>query len=384
MSSSAAYEHKQLFRKFLALHRMPEDEDKCESWIKSTGHLDFLRQDITNSELTVHATSQRTIVHVAIVKEDWLNSVDRESFFHWQLLGMNRRAAYASNPNSEDVQLENNADFGFSPVGGANQYLVFRRCGELGEYIEILQEYLHATDIHFHSAKGAYCRFDDDGDREHVVSLTLEQGEPATTLVSFKREPLDEFMSVSKSVLVRMYDFMFLRPSNSKKREWPDDPPPVTVNGNNDLIYEQQVMPGYGSWTRGIQLLRPRLPRYKIYESIRGDTYKEPLEYVKFTAWDWRNGNGEAIVSTDPQATTNYFDQTGTLPFEISPVFFDPEVLRKYKNDHDKYPRHRPYIQCRNMWTLPYHVNDAGQVQVYIKDLSKPPTKRAKVLGKFQ
>ena len=61
--------------------------------------------------------------------------------------------------------------------------------------------------------------------------------------------------------------------------------------------------------------------------------------YVKFLAHDWRNRRITKI-STDPNATTNYFvAHENSLPFETSPAFFRPEVLLKYKADQDKYAR---------------------------------------------
>jgi hypothetical protein len=69
--------------------------------------------------------------------------------------------------------------------------------------------------------------------------------------------------------------------------------------------------------------------------------------YVEFIAQDWRN-NRLARISTDPAATTNYFEAAkNSLPFEVSPAFFRPDVLLKYKADCDKYTIESRQIHCR-------------------------------------
>ncbi len=376
MSSSPEFEHQQLFHRFVELDELSEDKDAFISWIAANGHLKFLCQDILKEELAIHAMNTSTFMQTAIVSEEWLCSVDRKRLLHWESPDKFGRVGYAY--NADDVWLENPAAFWDLqvPESEAVQSLVYCRSGE-HEYLEILQEYLHTTNIHWHEGKKVFCRFDEYGDHEHIVSIVFRQGEPPTTLVSFKREPLDQFLAVSKTVLVRMYAFMLLTSDHG----WPQDPPPEIVMKSRDLFCQQQVVPGHGAWARGVQIVQPSQPRSKIYASIRGESKHE---YVDFTAWDWRNGNQEAIISTDPQATTNYFTyHSNSLPFEISPVFFDPEVLRRYKSDHDKYPRIGPCIQCRDAWSLRYHVNEARQIQVYIKDLRNLPLREQQYWKSF-
>ena len=80
-------------------------------------------------------------------------------------------------------------------------------------------------------------------------------------------------------------------------------------------------------------------------------------------------------ISTDPQATTNYFQaESNSLPYETSPAFFKPKVLAKYKNDTDKYAIEDRSIYCRGAWRLRgYDVNEAEQIHVYICDLQNLP-----------
>lgn len=62
------------------------------------------------------------------------------------------------------------------------------------------------------------------------------------------------------------------------------------------------------------------------------------------------------------------------MPYELSPAFFRPDVLLKYKADTEKYTIGDRDISCRSAWYLKgYHINKAGQVHAYICDLRNLP-----------
>ena len=87
---------------------------------------------------------------------------------------------------------------------------------------------------------------------------------------------------------------------------------------------------------------------------------------------DWKNGVVREI-STEPGNTANYFTKSG-LPFEVSPAFFRPDVLLRYKSDSDKYTLQDRSISCRGAWHLQtYDINEAGQVHTYIVYLRSLP-----------
>lgn len=134
-------------------------------------------------------------------------------------------------------------------------------------------------------------------------------------------------------------------------------------------------MPGYAAYTRGIQIIRPRRSEKTVFTKITDGWFgQKNKEYAEFTAYDWRNGC-VAKISTNPNATANYFNAEGnSLPFELSPAFFRSEVLLKYKADRDKYTVGERYVSCRATWHLRgIDVNEAGQVHAYICDLRSLP-----------
>lgn len=121
-----------------------------------------------------------------------------------------------------------------------------------------------------------------------------------------------------------------------------------------------------------MQIIAPRRPYRAIFEDLRGRP--KDRKYVEFIAHDWRNKRITKI-SADPKATTNYFEaHDNSLPFELSPAFFRPEVILKYKTDKDKYTVGERDIACRAAWHLrAFDVNEAGQVFAYICYLRNLP-----------
>lgn len=145
-------------------------------------------------------------------------------------------------------------------------------------------------------------------------------------------------------------------------------------NENQDFFYRQKSA-GYAAYTYGIQIIRPRRPKKEILSSMSaGRTEHKKQDYVEFLSYDWRNKRITEI-STDPAATTNYFEAYhNTLPFEMSPAFFRPNVLAEYKSDRDKYTVDTRDIRCRSSWRLQrYDVNEAGQIHAYICYLRELP-----------
>jgi hypothetical protein len=62
------------------------------------------------------------------------------------------------------------------------------------------------------------------------------------------------------------------------------------------------------------------------------------------------------------------------LPWEISPAFFRPEVLHRFKADAEKYTIQDRSVACRGTWYLKtYDINEAGQVHTYIGYLADLP-----------
>ncbi len=121
---------------------------------------------------------------------------------------------------------------------------------------------------------------------------------------------------------------------------------------------------------RGCDIVRTSISKEAIIN--RFDPSSEHKQYASFIAQDWKNRTITEI-SCAPGKTANYFTQSN-LPFELSPVFFRPEVLLKYKADYEKYHLDERSISCRGTWHLEtYDINEAGQVHTYLVYLRNLP-----------
>ena len=375
------FEHNRLLADIARLDALPEDAAEYSRWIKAPKHLTFLQENAKSNELAILVNGPFTFVHTVMVDQDKIASVDRDDLLRWNGTPSYSRASYVWGGGRDDVWVQTNGDEWDSRTLKLARPLVFLRMidgltGKERVSYEILQEYAHVEDIFWREEQHAYSKFDMHGDWTQIVSVTSKDKRDGITVVSFSREHLDQFLAASNSVLVRMFDFELLRRSNFV--EWPKGAE-NEVRLSQDLFYRQKVDPEKAAYTRGVQIIRPRSPSREIFESIKsGLRGPAGIGYVEFSVWDRRNQR-LASVSTDPSASTSYFDATeNTLPFEVSPAFFRPEVLLKYKADKQKYTideEHRT-IYCRGGWSLrTYDINEAGQVHTHIRYLRELPYK---------
>ena len=370
------YSHKKLVERIAELNEIPEDKTKFAEWITANNHLNLLRENAQDDEIIVYGSGSHFFVHSLVVPNDRLYPIDEEDLLGWSCTPFTSIASQVWGGGRDDVWIDRGQRHRGADTLAVATDLVFARTfegwadEEERTYFEIHQEYAHLSGIHWRPEHRAYCRFDGNGDLEHVVSVTNAHNSPSgVSLVSFCWNGLEEYLTLSRSSLVRMFDFTLLR--HSSFGGWPDGPEDRYC-ASVDLFWRQKVAGSQAAYTRGVQIIRPRQAAERVFAAVKGQ--KEKPKYVEFTAYDWRNKR-LAKISTDPAATTNYHVAAeNTLPFELSPAFFRPEVLLNYKADRDKYTVGERDIGCRASWTLRgYDVNEAGQVHAYICDLRNLP-----------
>ena len=316
-----SYEHKKLIERISQLDELSEAAAEYAIWIKAYGHLTLLRDNGKEDELIIYASGNYTLIHTVVASEDSLSYLNKDDLLHWSSDPFSSCASYVWGGWRDDVWIERGGccNWGLGSKTLENEReLVFERSferwkGEGRSYFEILQEYSHLTEIHWRPEERAYCRFDEHGDLDHVVSVTSQED---IGVVSFRWDPLQRYLAASNSVLVRMFDFTLLRRENFTA--WPDEPENV-INESDVFFYRQKVDPGKAAYTRGVQIIRPSRPKCEIFSSMkeRQFGYNEG-QYVEFAAYDWRNKR-ITNISTDPAATTNYFQaRDNSLPFELS------------------------------------------------------------------
>lgn len=248
------------------------------------------------------------------------------------------------------------------------EQLIFARFfeGRLGKknYIEILQKFVQVSDLHFLPERNAYCRLDKHGDIEDVISIfnvpAKGQGYNGT-IVTVSRGVLDNYLTMTDLGIVRTFDFTRWRPTQFAGWSNTQDEKQVV---NDELIYRLVIEPGHASYARGCQIVQSQVSKAALIKTL-GTYDREDEQYASFIAHDWKH-DVVTEISCAPGATANYFTESD-LPFEMSSVFFRPEVLAKYKADTDKYDLDDRSISCRGTWHLQtYDINEVGQVHTYL------------------
>ena len=372
------YEHKKLIEEIKKLDEVPESTERFSEWIQAEGHLEFLRRNALANNLVVYASGEYSFIQAVAVSNDLLAPVDKEDLKHWSFNPYTSIASYVTGGGHDGVSVERGLSGTCSKTLDGAVQLIFGRTfegwsGTGRNYYEIHQEYAQLTGIHWRPESRAYCRFDGRGDLEPVVSVTTRDDKGSSmSLVSFQWKPLEEYLAASNASLVRLFDFTLYRRSEFSGFS---NSMPKSIEESDHLFYQQAVLPGHAAWTRGVQIIRPRRTNEEVFTGITDGWFgRKSSEHVEFVAYDWRNGR-IARISTDPRATANYFNSEGnSLPFELSPAYFGPEVLLKYKADRDKYTVGEREVSCRAAWHLQgIDVNEAGQVHAYICYLRRLP-----------
>lgn len=266
-----------------------------------------------------------------------------------------------------------------SPMNGeANslqegEKLIFRRSwpGAKRTSTEISQKLVHALDLHFVDEQNAYCRIDEFGDIENVISivdLPNEKWGESIVVITIKARELWEYARLAGMGAMFFSDFTRYDPGfsgwSSQQRFEYSEP---------HLFYHGGVQVGTGSYMNGRQIVIPRVTQKQIVARYKNRRAPKNQSYATFKGIDLKTGD-RITVSCAEKALSNYFQEDSLLPLEMSPVFFNAEVLHRYKADPTKYDLSDRSIGCRGAWYLTtYDVNDEGQVHTYIRYLRDLP-----------
>ncbi|WP_417794412.1 hypothetical protein [Terasakiella pusilla] len=366
--------HKQLLKGLKSIDYCPEETAPYLEWIQGEQHLHFLQQNTANdNELIIYASDKHSFVHTLVVPNEFLFPIDADDLLGWSMNPFTHAACYVSGGGEPGVRVEKEScDDGTKTLRSAKNLIYMRSIeGETGAgstYCEVAQEFSHLTGIHWKTSQRAFCKYDENGDLKPIVSVTLKEDADECYLVTIDREELNYYLAASNASLVRVYDFTLINYDGFLG--WTSRPEEI-VELSENFIFRKKNDGGAGSYLRGFEVI----PTHKSSADLEANWFAtEEKDFADFVAFDWRNKVVRKI-STAPEATTNYFvaDQND-LPFELSPAFFRPEVLLKYKTDREKYTVTTRSISCRAAWSLRgYDVNEAGQIHAYICDLAKLP-----------
>lgn len=352
------------------------DEGRTQWFSGAEESVKFLGTNATSEFVVLYASMPCAWIVSAFALTERLYPVDRESLREASISLDDTWVIQKSYGGGEGhrVYLDPPLSFSAKALEGGD-LPVFRRTFygmDRVEPFEINQKLLHCLGLFFVEHRKAYCRLDSNGDLEDVINIHHEEGTDAfdrREMVTIRIEDLAEYLALSKMTLIRRFDFT--RVDHRTFTGWGD--PQRETKGQDELYYNLGLGGGNGSWANGYQLLRTSITVADLEARFAAEnSSKAQREYETFIAYDWKN---RRVVETScsPEATGNYFTEN-ELPFELSPAFFRPEVLARYKADPEKYRLDDRSISCRNAWTLKtFDINEAGQVHTYLVYLADLP-----------
>jgi hypothetical protein len=370
---------RQFFERLSASH-VPPPRDALQEWLVSAERdgVRLLTQDEHDYDHVILYASFQSLLIVSIfgqasrLLDPDKDKLDHSSFYVDEAWCVQK--AWGGGQGHR-MYLEPPLDFPQEhPLHGAEP-IVFRRSFDgMSNYdppVELSQKLVHSLGLHFLDDRSAYCRLDSEGDLEEVVQIFDAVGtndfDRKRKLVLIKAKPLAEFMAIGGYGLYRKFDVTRFIPGSFS--HWGDSQRRFEAP---DLFYHVGLSGGNASYLHGGQILRPKVTVEELIEDWKRESDPDARKYETFQIHDWRN---ERLVewSSAPSELSNYFTESDK-PFELSPAFFSPEVLTKYKADPDKYDLQDRSITCRNAWHLKtFDVNEAGQVHTYIGYLQHLP-----------
>jgi hypothetical protein len=367
-----------------AISQAPADSE-AEWLIAAEDSVVFLKENAQSEEILICATGPATLIHAVLAPLKQVTPADQKDLMDVFVQTDESWAIQKSYGGGEGhrVYLEAPLRSGKSLSGG--EKLVFRRSFDgvqKGESpVELSQKLVHALGLHFVPERNAYCRLDDLGDIENVIRVIradLGPGRESLTAVTILAKDLSMYMTLADMALVYFFDFTRFKAEGFNG--WGDHP--RIDHKAPDLFYDGGSI-GNASYVHGRMIVRSTIPLQQLideWKEASNPTRKK--EYATFKIFDRKN-NVKVETSCAPEFLSTYF-QKSDLPWEISPAFFRPDILHRFKADPEKYSLDDRSISCRNAWYLKsFDINEAGQVHAYIGDLARLPIEEQRYWQSF-
>ena len=316
------------------INELPKEDS--QSWlINAEGSIDFLKLNSESDEIVIYASGSCVLIHGVLALTAKITPLDGKDLQDNNIPMPDdswRIQKVWGGGEGHRMYLEAPLSSGSKSFQGGEK-LIFRRSftgvADGPSPIELSQKLIHSLDLYYVPERTAYCRLDSKGDIEDIIKVTqLNRGSTWEYLdiVTMRRNDLDSFMALSDTCLALRFDFTRVRwgsfggwgKIDHYNRE------------ANDTFYHGGTN-GQGSFCNGAFIVRPRVSVDDLVLAWRDEESNTNRNYAKFKIYDRKN-DANVETSCGPEFISNYF-QKSELPWEISPAFFRPEVLHRFKAD---------------------------------------------------
>ena len=357
-------ETKELLAQMLAIgtHRAGKTE------LVSNPGLDWIVGTEMGSEVIVYGSAEGVFLYTLIIYKDapeW----DTGELLNWNFSACDEWSIAPQPSQSWRRPLQGCG----SPTFERADKLVYLRSNEgmlnSEMYIEIDQRLSHSLGLHWRDEVDGWGRINGHGDWEtiltHCTETSSRDGRMAQ-LVTMKRAALDSLASALGGEAITVFDVVQMTYGATPDAGHDDRTKETISLTGTRTIYRSSIGVG-ASYTRGVQIL---CPNGNLSWGIHGEADEQLAVPLIYKIFDWRH-KVTRDVSYQNNDMTNYFENEEGKAYDMSPAFFTPDVLAKYKRDDEKYEVSTNSIRCRNAWYLQYYDFEPEQNLVYafIKDL---------------
>lgn len=335
--------------------------------------LDWIVETERGSEAVVYGSAEGVFLYTLIIyrdTKDW----DTEELLNWNFNACDEWSI-ASQPNRTWRRPLQGCGL---PTFQRADKLIYLRTNEgmlsSEMYVEIDQRLSHSLGLHWREEVDGWGRINSNGDWETILThctATSSRDRPTAQLVTMKRAALDSLTSALGGEAITVFDVVQMA-YGATPNAGHDDRTKETIGPTGTrTIYRSSIGVG-ASYTRGVQIL---CPNGNLSWGIHGQADEQLNVPLIYKIVDWRN-KIVRDVSYQNDDMTNYFENKEGKAYDMSPAFFTPDVLTKYKSDDEKYEISTNSIRCRNAWYLQYYNFDPDQNLIYafIKDLHNLPS----------
>jgi hypothetical protein len=357
----------------------PNASDQADWLLDAEGAIDFLLENANRDEIVIYASAGAVLIHGVLAPTAQVTPADHDDLLRAYVMPEDSWCIQKSWGGGEGhrIYLEPPLSHpGCTSLAGGEK-LVFRRSftgvAEVRWPLELSQKLVHSLGVYWVEERSAFCRLDNKGDIEDVIRviwLKNANAESNAVVVTILIKELATYMALADMSLVLKFDFT--RTDPKAFIGW-DQQSQATNKSAPDLFYSSGSSAN-ASYTSGCMILRPAVTVEQLAQEWKEEEDPKNKQYATFKILDWKNER-QIETSCAPEFLSNYFEKERTdKPFEISPTFFRPEVLMRFKSDPEKFDLTDRTIGCRNAWYLKtYDINEVGQVHTYIGYLANLP-----------
>ena len=356
-----------------------KDSDNYKIWISQKDYFSFIENSANNEFVPVcfyNSYGEKNISHELMYSFFLKKKGD----------GCNLEEIYKQTPKNGLPEYISSYGYG----GGNDKYRIFkeetdfepiifnrffdgRTETEGRKYFQLNQNIEHILDLHYIPHLQSYCHFNNQGKIEEIIKIKPKYSKDSYKqyVVLFRKDYLEFYMYLSNSVLLRYFNSDKFGFDPSKFDKWNNL---TREKYKKDNFYYELNKEVNQSYLSGIHIIKTFKTNDEIELFTRLSSFEE-RKYATFITNDWKNKKIHEC-SCNPKELCSYFNgKESKKPFEISPVFFNGEVLNKYKNDFMLYFLEERSIHCDNGWYLQtYDYNrETKQVHTYLKYLARLP-----------